>query len=93
MTVGSLEVHLRIVGARSLKEKRRVIVPLAERLRRDLHLAVGEVADNDLWNVATIGVACVAATEAQARHAVSVAKSVIDEGTEYEVQAMYESYF
>jgi uncharacterized protein YlxP (DUF503 family) len=65
VVVGSLEVHLRLEGCRSLKDKRSVLRPVIERLRRDLHLSVAEVADNDLWNVATIGVACVGTSRAQ----------------------------
>jgi uncharacterized protein YlxP (DUF503 family) len=32
---------------------------VAQRLRNTFHVAVAEVADNDAWQVATLGVACV----------------------------------
>ncbi len=79
MVVGSLEVHLRMDGCRSLKEKRRVLRPLIERLRRDLHASVAEVGDNDLWNVSMIGVACVGSSRIQVQQALDCALRIVDE--------------
>ena len=59
MIVGTLELDLRLDGCFSLKEKRHVLRSLIDRLRHDLHLAVSEVGDYDLWNSAVVGVACV----------------------------------
>jgi len=92
MVVGTLEVHLRIEGCRSLKEKRHVLRPLIERLRRDFHVAVAEVADNDLWNVATIGVSCVSTTRTHAEQIMQSVTIAIDEGAEYTVEAISQEY-
>ena len=92
MVVGTLEVHLRIEGCRSLKDKRHVLRPLIERLRRDFHVAVAEVADNDLWNVATIGVSCVSTTRTHAEQIMQSVTTAIDEGAEYTVQAISQDY-
>jgi len=43
----------------SLKDKRQVIRSLMQRIRNTYHAAVAEVADNDAWQTATIGVAVV----------------------------------
>ena len=59
MIVGTLEIHLRLDGCFSLKDKRQVLRSLIDRCRRDFQVSIAEVADNDLWNVASIGVACV----------------------------------
>jgi uncharacterized protein YlxP (DUF503 family) len=32
---------------------------VAQRIRNKFHVSVAEVADNDTWQIATIGVACV----------------------------------
>lgn len=87
MVVGSLEVHIRMEGCRSLKDKRRVLRPLVERLRRDLHVSVAEVRDNDLWNVATVGVACVGATKTDVRRTLDSALRVFDECAEARVES------
>jgi uncharacterized protein YlxP (DUF503 family) len=59
LIVGTLELDLRLDGCFSLKDKRQILRSLIDRLRRDLHVAVNEVGDHDLWNCAILGVACV----------------------------------
>jgi uncharacterized protein len=75
MVIGTLELHLRMEGSFSLKDKRRLLRPLIERIRNDYHVAVAEVGDMDLWNSAVLGVACVSN---DAAHAESILQHVID---------------
>ena len=42
-----------------MKDKRQVIRSLAQRIRNKYHAAVAEVGDNDAWQVASLGIACV----------------------------------
>jgi len=58
--VGVLQVELSIPGAFSLKDKRRVIKGLLERLRREFGVAAAEVESQDTWNRAVLGIAFVA---------------------------------
>ncbi len=58
MVIGACKVRLRILGARSLKEKRKVLRSMKDRLLR-MNLSVSEVDDNDKWQAATLGVALV----------------------------------
>ncbi len=58
MVIASLEVRLRIAGAHSLKEKRRVLRSIKDRFAR-MNLSVSEVADNDKWQAAVLGFALV----------------------------------
>jgi uncharacterized protein YlxP (DUF503 family) len=58
----------------SLKDKRQVVRSVTQRLRNKFQVAVAEVDDNDAWQVATIGVACVANT---ARHCDDVLAEVV----------------
>ncbi len=51
-------MRLRILGARSLKEKRKVLKSMKDRLLR-MNLSVSEVDDNDKWQAATLGLALV----------------------------------
>jgi len=56
--IAALEVRLRIPGAHSLKEKRRVIKSMKDRFAK-LNLSVSEVDDNDKWQSAVLGLALV----------------------------------
>jgi uncharacterized protein YlxP (DUF503 family) len=63
MFVGVLRLQLRIPGARSLKDKRRVVLSFKERTIARLRVSVAEVGSLDDARTATIGV-CVVANEA-----------------------------
>lgn len=60
MIVGTTLLILNISGSNSLKEKRRVIKSLKDRIRSKFNVSVAEVGGNELWQRADIGVACVA---------------------------------
>jgi len=58
VVIGACEVRLMILGARSLKEKRKVLKSLKDRLSR-MNVSVAEVDDNDKWQAATLGITLV----------------------------------
>lgn len=60
MVVGLLELRLGIFEALSLKDKRRVVKSLKDRLGGRHNISVAEVDDLDRIQVATLGVAMVA---------------------------------
>ena len=62
MIAGVLRFTLRIPESGSLKDKRQVVRSLCQRIRNKFQVSVAEVGDNDAWQVATIGVACVTNT-------------------------------
>jgi uncharacterized protein YlxP (DUF503 family) len=57
--IGFLEVHLRISEAHSLKEKRRVVKRVVERLKNKFNVSVSEIGDQDRWQSSIIGVVTV----------------------------------
>lgn len=59
MVVAILQFELLIHGAESLKDKRRVISSVRDRLHREHQVAVAEVASQDLLNLAVMGLAAV----------------------------------
>lgn len=59
MRVVALEVDFRIPGAGSLKEKRKVVKSLRDRIRARYPVAVAETGDQDLHARAMLGVAAV----------------------------------
>ncbi|MGC9323378.1 MAG: DUF503 domain-containing protein [Desulfomonilia bacterium] len=56
--IGTIEVRLRILGARSLKEKRKVLKSIKDRFSR-MNISIAEVDDHDKWQAATLGLAMV----------------------------------
>ena len=60
MVVGLCTVELFIPDSQSLKDKRQVLHSLRDRLRGKFNLSVAEVGDQDLWQKAVLGMACVA---------------------------------
>ena len=60
MIVGVCTVELYLPNGHSLKEKRQVLSSLKERLRNKFNVSVAEVGDQDLWQKAILGIACVA---------------------------------
>lgn len=60
MIVGLCTVELYIPDGHSLKAKRQVLVSLKDRLRDKFNVSVAEVGDQDLWQKAVLGIACVA---------------------------------
>jgi len=59
MNVGILQVALLVRSAHSLKEKRRVVKSLKERLRQAFNVSIAEVGSQDVWQSADLGVAAV----------------------------------
>jgi uncharacterized protein YlxP (DUF503 family) len=60
MKAAALRFELHIPQAQSLKEKRAVLRPLIEGLRRQLSVSVAEVDHQDSWQRVGLGVAIVA---------------------------------
>ena len=59
MVVGILQFELLIHGAESIKDKRRVVRSVKDRLHREHQVSVAEVAAQDKLNIAVLGLACV----------------------------------
>ncbi len=57
MVVGVLQFELHIPGAESLKDKRRVVKSLRDRLHREHLVSVAEVGALDTLNLAIMGIA------------------------------------
>ena len=60
MRVAALRVEIRLPTPQSLKEKRAVLRPVIEGMRRLGSFSVAEVDHHDDWQRATVGVAVVA---------------------------------
>lgn len=59
MNVGVCKLELRLPENESLKGKRQVIKSVIARLQNEYNVSVAEVDNQDLWQLATLGIACV----------------------------------
>lgn len=76
MFVGVSRFVLQIPGARSLKDRRKVVKSFKDRVRARLPVSVAEVGDVERHQVATLAVAVVARESSRAREVLSAAKSL-----------------
>jgi uncharacterized protein len=56
VNIGVCKVKLRLPENLSLKGKRQVVKSVTARLKNKFNVSVAEVEDNDLWQLATIGI-------------------------------------
>lgn len=64
MTIGQLQIDLFAAAFHSLKDKRRLLSSLKQRLRRRLNVAVAESDHQELWQKAQLTVVTVASDRA-----------------------------
>jgi hypothetical protein len=76
VAVGTIELHLPDVD--SLKGKRHVLKGLKERVRARFEVAVAEIDHHDIWQRATLAVACVSHDSRHANEVVSKALDFIE---------------
>jgi uncharacterized protein YlxP (DUF503 family) len=75
MNIGVARVALRLPENMSLKGKRQVIKSIIGRVRSRFDVAISEVDDNDVWQLATIGVCTISNNK---RHSNQVLSKIID---------------
>jgi hypothetical protein len=75
MNVGVCRVRFRLPENLSLKGKRRVLKSITSRVANKFNVSVAEVDDQDLWQLATIGICCVSNNN---RHNNEVLSKVVD---------------
>jgi len=59
MVIGSCIIELSIPAAHSLKDKRRVLKSIINRVQNEFNVSIAEVYPSDAWQSATLGVAYV----------------------------------
>ena len=80
-------VRFRLPENLSLKGKRQVLKSITSRVGSKFNVSVAEVGDNDLWQLATIGICCVSKDR---RHANEVLSKVVGFITEsrFEIEVL-----
>ncbi len=59
MVAGILKITVRIGGMTSLKDKRRVIKSLLEKIKAKFNISAAETGRQDEWNICEMGFSCV----------------------------------
>ena len=75
MNVGVCRIKLRLPENLSLKGKRRVLKSIITRVRSKFNVSTAEVDDNELWQLATLGICCVSNNK---RYTNEVLSKVVD---------------
>ncbi len=84
MVVGALKLRLRVYGTGSLKEKRRILKSIKDKLL-NMNVAVAEVEDHDKWQAAGIGVAVVSNEAGYVNSVIDRVMDVVDSYHDVEV--------
>lgn len=74
MVIGTARVALFLPENYSLKDKRQDVKSLLARVQNQFHVAAAEVGDNENWQRAIIGIACVST---DGRHADEIIQKVV----------------
>ncbi|MHB1128049.1 MAG: DUF503 domain-containing protein [Bacillota bacterium] len=85
MIVGICTIEVRISGAQSLKDKRRVVKSITERVRNRYNVSVAEVDNLDNWKQATIGIAHVSNDSARVHQILTEVVHMVERDAEGEV--------
>ncbi len=87
MNVGVCKISLRLPENQSLKGKRRVLKSITTRVGNQFNVSVAEVDDQDLWQLATLGICCVSNNK---RYTNEVLSKVVDfiTGSRFDVEIL-----
>jgi uncharacterized protein YlxP (DUF503 family) len=89
MVVGVLRMELFLSGGpNSLKEKRRVVKKLKDRIRARYEVSIAEVDEQDLWQKAVLGVAVVSGDRVLAESLLQKVVSLVEDEPEVELVNM-----
>jgi uncharacterized protein YlxP (DUF503 family) len=87
MNVGVCKITFRIPENMSLKGKRQVLKSITSRVRNKFNVAVAEVGNNDVWQIATVGICYISNNK---RHSNQVLSKVVNfiEDSRFEIEIL-----
>lgn len=59
MVIGVCKITIYIPGSNSLKDRRRVINGIKDKIRHNFNTSIAEIDDEGLWQRSKLGIACV----------------------------------
>ena len=78
MVIGILLVGISIPGANSLKDKRRVVKSIKDKLRDGFNVSVADIGNQDLWRSADLAIAVVSGDSSYANGVLSRVQDMIE---------------
>jgi uncharacterized protein YlxP (DUF503 family) len=87
MHVGVCRIELRLPENLSLKGKRRVVKSITTRVKSKFDVSVAEVDDQNLWQLATVGICCVSNNKRYVNEVLSKIVDFINNGR-FEVEML-----
>lgn len=85
MTVGVMSIRLVIPGAHSLKDKRRALRGIKDRLRAQFNVSAAEVEHHDVWQTAVLAVAAVGVDRSVVEGVLNAVSSMVRKSREVEL--------
>jgi uncharacterized protein YlxP (DUF503 family) len=87
MQVGLCRIRLRLAENESLKGKRQVVKSIIARVQNKFSVCIAEIGDNDAWQLASLGIACISN---DGRHANEILSHVVGfiEESRFEVEVL-----
>lgn len=90
VAIGTFEMHFPEVH--SLKEKRQILRSLIERVKARFNASIAEVANNDLWQRGTVGVAMVANDRQLLQQMAQKIEDILADHSQVEIVDIYWDY-
>ena len=90
MNIGVCRIELDLPASHSLKDKRKVVRSIVDRVRSRFNVAIAEVDNTGRWNTATLGVTCVSNDGRHANEMLSRVVQFIEGCREETVLANYD---
>ena len=87
MIVGVCKIKLRIPENMSLKDKRSVVKSITTQLKNKFNVSVAEVDDQQLWQIATLGICSVSNNSRYANEVLSKVMNFLKDGR-FEVEIL-----
>ena len=85
MIIGTCSLKVIIYESNSLKDKRRVLKSIIERIKSRFNVSIAEVDLNDKWQLGVIGVACVTNNSKYAQQIISNVINFIENDDRIEI--------
>lgn len=89
MLVGLCSIDLDLRGATSLKDKRKVIKSLVDRVHNRFNVSIAEVEYQDYWQRSQLGVACVSNERQHLQQVLQQVVNYIEKSSEAEIRDYY----
>src|SRR2546428_1613937 len=79
MIIGVSQITLHLPDSQSLKDKRQIIKSVMARIRNRFEVAIAEVEEQNLWQIAVLGVSCVSNSRQHAEEILGQVRRYIEE--------------